>query len=303
MLAEAAAGRLETLATELEQFLASDQPTEEVVARWRGLRRVPTSCASTHRPAAAANDSSTRSRHSKKRLLYQQARAKVEQDHLRRFQQICRQVETLAGSEQITLKAGDRALRDPVGDRRACAAAVETGSAGHPGASRSRARRPGAARAGVARRRRVAALGEPAGSREICRGMEALKAEENLEVAGRRMRELQARWKPVALAPRAQGEVMWRRFKAAQDEVFARTSAHFAAQNQERAGNLARKQTLCERAEALADSTDWVKTPPRYRRCRPNGRASVRLRADMRRPSGSASVPRAIGSSRDARRI
>ena len=54
---------------------------------------------------------------------------------------------------------------------------------------------------------------------------------------------------------------MWRRFKAAQDEVFARTSAHFAAQNEERAGNLARKQTLCERAEALADSTDWVKTP------------------------------------------
>ena len=90
--------------------------------------------------------------------------------------------------------------------------------------------------------------------------MEALKAEANLEVAGRRMRELQARWKPVALAPRAQGEVMWRRFKTAQDEVYARTSAHFAAQNEERAGNLARKQTLCEKAEALADSTDWVKT-------------------------------------------
>ncbi|MCY0672121.1 DUF349 domain-containing protein, partial [Klebsiella pneumoniae] len=44
---------------------------------------------------------------------------------------------------------------------------------------------------------------------EICKEMEALKSEENLDVAGRRMRELQARWKPVALAPRAQGEVMW----------------------------------------------------------------------------------------------
>ena len=95
---------------------------------------------------------------------------------------------------------------------------------------------------------------------ELCREMEALKAEANLEVAGRRMRELQARWKQVALAPRAQGEAMWRRFKTAQDEVFARTSAHFAAQNEERAANLARKQALCERAEALADSTDWVKT-------------------------------------------
>ena len=39
MLAEAATGRLETLATELEQLLASEQPLEEVIARWRGLRR------------------------------------------------------------------------------------------------------------------------------------------------------------------------------------------------------------------------------------------------------------------------
>jgi Domain of Unknown Function (DUF349) len=95
---------------------------------------------------------------------------------------------------------------------------------------------------------------------EICREMETLKAEANLEVAGRRMRELQARWKQVALAPRAQGEAMWRRFKIAQDEVYARTSAFFAAQNEERAGNLVRKQALCERVEALAGSTDWVKT-------------------------------------------
>ena len=74
------------------------------------------------------------------------------------------------------------------------------------------------------------------------------------------MRELQARWKQVALAPRAQGEAMWRRFKAAQGEVYARTSAHLAAQNEERAAHLVAKQALCERAEALADSTEWVKT-------------------------------------------
>jgi hypothetical protein len=53
---------------------------------------------------------------------------------------------------------------------------------------------------------------------------------------------------------------MWRRFKTAQDEVYARTAAHFAAQNEERSTNLARKIALCERAEALADSSDWVKT-------------------------------------------
>src|SRR5687768_6428346 len=90
--------------------------------------------------------------------------------------------------------------------------------------------------------------------------MEALKSEENPDTASRRMRELQGRWKQVALAPRTQGEAMWRRFKTAQDEVYSRTAAHFAAQNEERSTNLARKIALCERAEALADSSDWVKT-------------------------------------------
>src|SRR4029453_4266826 len=37
---------------------------------------------------------------------------KHEQDNLKRLQQIARQVETLAAAEQISLKAGDRALRD-----------------------------------------------------------------------------------------------------------------------------------------------------------------------------------------------
>jgi hypothetical protein len=42
--------------------------------------------------------------------------------------------------------------------------------------------------------------------------------------------------------------------------VFTRTSVHLAAQNVERGQNLAKKQSLCELAEALATSTEWVKT-------------------------------------------
>jgi len=263
VLAEAAAGRLETLATELEQLLASDQPVEEVVARWRGLRR-DADVLREHAPAnvsAAERLERAVAALEEKELQYQQARAKVEQDHLRRLQQLCRQVETLAATEQITLKAGDRALREI---RTAMEERVPLPSKKDRQEILARLE---AARAGLAPRaqelrdadewQRWANLQV---QEEICKEMEALKAEENLDVAGRRMRELQARWKPVALAPRAQGEVMWRRFKTAQDEVFARTSAHFAAQNEERIANLARKQALCARAEALADSTDWVKT-------------------------------------------
>ena len=208
VLAEAAAGRLETLATELEQLLASDQPTEEVVARWRGLRR-DADVLREHapaNPAAAERLERAVAALEEKELQYQQARAKLEQDNLRRLQQICRQVETLAGSEQITLKAGDRALREirsaidervPLPskkDRQEILARLERRAPPWRRACRSCAT-PTSGSAGRTCR-----------FRKICREMEALKAEENLEVAGRRMRELQARWKPVALAPRAQGE-------------------------------------------------------------------------------------------------
>src|SRR5204862_8317930 len=60
--------------------------------------------------------------------------------------------------------------------------------------------------------------------------------------------------------PPAQADALWRRFKTAHDEVWARCEAYFAAQAQERADNLAKKLALCEKAEALADSTQWIQT-------------------------------------------
>jgi hypothetical protein len=263
MLAEAAAGRLETLATELEQLLASDQPLEELMARWRGLRRdadVLREHASANLLAAERLERAVATLEEKEQE-YQHLRSRQEQDNLRRLQQVCRQAEALAASDTITLKAGDRALRDlkaalderlPLPskkDRQDIQARLEEVRAKL--GSRVQELRD------ADEWQRWANLQV---QEELCREMEALKTEGNLEVAGRRMRELQGRWKQVALAPRAQGEAMWRRFKTAQDDVFGRTSAFFAAQNEERQQNLARKQALCEQAEALADSSDWVKT-------------------------------------------
>jgi len=74
------------------------------------------------------------------------------------------------------------------------------------------------------------------------------------------VRDLQQQWRQAADVPRAQGEALWRRFKTAHDEVWAKCEAHFAAQAEARAENLARKIALCERAEALADSTNWIQT-------------------------------------------
>jgi hypothetical protein len=262
-LAQAAAGRLETLATELEQLVASDQPLEEVIARWRGLRRDADVLRehSEANPLAAERLERAVAALEEKEQQHQQVRAKQEQDNLKRLQQLARQVEMLAAAEQITLKAGDRALRD-----------IRASLDARPPLPSKKDRQDIQARLEAARATLAPRVQELRDAdewqrwanlqvqEELAREMEALKAEANLETASRRMRELQARWKQVALAPRAQGEAMWRRFKEAQDAVFARTSAHMAAQNEERQTNLARKVALSERAEGLAGSTDWVKT-------------------------------------------
>ena len=263
ILAHAAAGRLETLATELEQLIASEQPVEEIVARWRGLRRdadVLREHVSANPDAGARLEKSIATLEGKEQE-HQHLRSKLEQDNLKRLQQIARQVETLAAGEQMSLKAGDRALRD-------IRSAIEERAPLPTKKDRQEIQsRLEAARVKLAPRvqelrdadewQRWANLQV---QEALCREMEALKAEADLDVASRRMRELQGRWKQVALAPRAQGEAMWRRFKTAQDDVFARTSVHLAAQNEERGANLAKKQALCERAASMADSTDWVKT-------------------------------------------
>ena len=262
-LAAAAAGRLDTLATELEQLLRPDQAPHEIVARWRGLRRD----ADVLREHASANPEAAQRLEQAVAALealeqrQTQVRVAQEQESLRRLDQICRHAETLAAADSVTLKVVDRSLRD--------IQSVLQDRAPLP-SKRDRQemqRRLEAARAALGPRaqklrdadewQRWANLQV---QEHLAGEMEALKKEEDLEVATRGMRDLQARWKQVALAPRVQGEVMWRRFKAAQDEVFGRTAAHVAAQNEARASSLEQKQALCDRAEALASSSDWVRT-------------------------------------------
>ena len=263
MLTAAAVGRLETLATELEQLARSEQAPDEIVARWRGLRRdadVLREHASAN-PAAAERLKLAVARLEEQEQRQIEARASQEQDNLRRLRQRCRQVETLAATEQITLKAADRALRD-------IRSALEDRAPLPSKKDRQEIQR-GLEAARNALGPRLQELRDADEwqrwanvqvQEQLCGEMETLQTEQDMETAARRMRDLQARWKQVALAPRAQGEVVWRRFRSAQDEVFRRTAAHFEAQNELRAASLAKKQALCERAEALSGSSDWVRT-------------------------------------------
>jgi hypothetical protein len=95
---------------------------------------------------------------------------------------------------------------------------------------------------------------------ELCKRAEALLDETNLEKAAQEVRDLDARWKQAKEAPKDKAEGFWTRFKAARDEVRTRCDAFFAKRAEEHAANLRSKEALCERAEALSDSTDWLKT-------------------------------------------
>ena len=81
-----------------------------------------------------------------------------------------------------------------------------------------------------------------------------------MEKAARELHDIQERWKTAAEAPRAQAQTLWHRYRQAADPIQAKAREFFAARAQERDDNLKKKMALIERAEALADSTDWIKT-------------------------------------------
>ena len=83
---------------------------------------------------------------------------------------------------------------------------------------------------------------------------------DDIEKAARELHEIQERWKQVAEAPRAQAQALWHRYRQAADPIQTRAREFFAARSEERKTNFERKLVLIERAEALADSTDWIKT-------------------------------------------
>jgi hypothetical protein len=78
--------------------------------------------------------------------------------------------------------------------------------------------------------------------------------------AGSGMRELMERWRAAGPAPPDRSMSLWNRFKAARDRVREKADAWFQKQMEEAGGNLKLKEALCERAEALSASTDWMKT-------------------------------------------
>jgi hypothetical protein len=189
------------------------------------------------------------------------AEDRAKHDSLVRLQHLVSRIDALAARTDLSLKAGERALKE-----------LRTTLGAMPQLPSKKdyeemLRRLKAAQTAlipkvqelrdVADWQRWANVGI---QEQLCEKMEALKAVEDPEEIARQVRDLQQQWRQAADVPRAQGEALWKRFKAAHDEAWAKCEAHFSEQAGVRAENLAKKLALCEQAEALAGSTNWIRT-------------------------------------------
>ena len=99
----------------------------------------------------------------------------------------------------------------------------------------------------------------------ICEKIESIKVDDldtyvKWNDATKQIIDLQEQWKTLGFASKKVNNDLFARFRKTCDEFFAAKATFFKKMKDESADNLARKHKLCERAEALKDSTDWKKT-------------------------------------------
>jgi Domain of Unknown Function (DUF349) len=85
------------------------------------------------------------------------------------------------------------------------------------------------------------------------------------KAAGDRMREILEEWRTITGLDRKTDDALWKRYSAARETFNRRRGSHFAELDRERVGARQAKEGLCERAEELADSTDWGPTGATFR--------------------------------------
>jgi hypothetical protein len=263
-LAQQSAERLPALVPEVEA-LAANPSYNDVRSQWYSLRKQWQAIARDVEidPELRARYDAAAQTLEAHEQVHRDAKGAQQVENLQRLQALVQKFETRASAEGLTLKQTDQLLKD---------VKLAVGTMGPLPAKQDREDlmvRMQAVRTSLTPR--IQELREAEEwkrwanvqvQEELCGKMEALVAlaDTDPEKASNEMRTLQERWKPVAAAPRSQAEVLWTRFKAAQEQVYDKCKDFFAQQATERVENLKKKEALCLRAEALADSTDWVKT-------------------------------------------
>lgn len=99
----------------------------------------------------------------------------------------------------------------------------------------------------------------------LCEKVEELGKAENKGAADWEKRskeiiDIQNEWKTIGFAPQKMNVKIFERFRAACDDFFGRKAEYFKALKATFSENIEKKKALVEKAQALADSTDWKAT-------------------------------------------
>ena len=95
-----------------------------------------------------------------------------------------------------------------------------------------------------------------------CESAEALAEEEDVVEAFKELQKLHEQWKDLGPVAKEYREEIWERFRAATSVINKRYQAHFEGLKAQQVENLAKKEALCERVEAIAaqeitSSSEW----------------------------------------------
>jgi hypothetical protein len=101
------------------------------------------------------------------------------------------------------------------------------------------------------------------------------------KAAGDRLREMLEEWRTISGLDRKTDDALWKRYSTARETFNRRRGSHFADLDRERAGARQAKEALCERAEELADSTDWGPTGATFRELLTEWKAAGRAAKDV----------------------
>ena len=99
----------------------------------------------------------------------------------------------------------------------------------------------------------------------LCEQVETINQQERKQAADwedatKKVIEIQGEWKKIGFAPQKMNVKIFERFRIANDEFFSKKAEFFKDIKSQYAENLEKKQKLVEKAQELADSTDWKKT-------------------------------------------
>ena len=261
--------RLTALAERLEA-VSTTQDLEELTTGWKAPHGEWTALAGESTPGELAELAPRVAAAEQKRgdrlFAAREARRRREQGNLVKQKARCDEIERGLADEQLTLKDAEhflrltRSLLGNLGrlptrqDREALTdrlRAAQTGLTGRVRELRALVEWKQWANVGV--------------QTALCQRLETLAArgEEDEEAFAREFRQIMNEWRQAGDVARDEGNDVWQRFKTAHDALYPRFETWRTARDAARGDNLAKKVALCEEAERLSDSTEWIKVAQR----------------------------------------